>query len=102
MTNPTRLVVLHQGAIGDFVLALSVIQTVRTTLQAEHVVAIATAASAKLAAGCSAIDAHQWPEQVGLHTLFLQSGPIDGRLALYPFQIDLARCSAPVRVAPCG
>jgi len=76
-----KLVVLHQGAIGDFVLALSVVQAVRSHLGVENATAIATAPSAKLAAGRSAIDVHHLPDQAGLHTLFREAGPLDDRLA---------------------
>jgi len=79
--KPVQLVVLHQGAIGDFVLVLSVVQAVRSRVGAEHVAVIATAPSAKLAVGHSAIDAWQSAEQAALHTLFREPGPLDDRLA---------------------
>lgn len=74
------LVVFHHGALGDFVLALSVIQAVRTATGSAHVVAVASALSAVVAAGRSAVDERRSPEQVGLHTLFGENGPLDGRL----------------------
>ena len=72
-----RLVVLHQGAIGDFLLALAVIQSVRAAAEADHVLAIASAPSARLAAGRSAIGAWLSPEHAGLHTLFRDGPPGD-------------------------
>jgi len=75
-----NLVVLHQGAIGDFVLALSVIQAVRACTGADRVLAIAGAPSARLAAGRSAVDAWLSPETAALYTLFREGEP-DGRLA---------------------
>jgi ADP-heptose:LPS heptosyltransferase len=74
------ILVLHQGAIGDFLLTLSVVQAVRAWAQADRVVAVASASSARLAAGHSAIDRCHSPEDVGLHTLFRETGPVDDRL----------------------
>ena len=80
------ILVLHQGAIGDFVLTLSVVQAVRSRLndpsQLCPVGGIASSALARLAAGRSAIDTCRSPEQVGLHTLFSEEGPLDERLAV--------------------
>lgn len=64
------LLVLHQGALGDFILALSVIQSVREYLNASHVVTVANAPSAQLAAGRSVVDCCLSPESVHLHELF--------------------------------
>ena len=75
------LVVLHQGAIGDFVLALSVIQAMRASLSADRVTAIASAPSARLAAGRSAVDTSESPEVFGLHRLFSTERLLDDRLA---------------------
>ena len=75
----SRLLVLHQGALGDFVLALSVVQPLRRVLGCSHVAAIAGAASARLAAGRSVIDVAVAPDAVGLHTLFTVTA--DGGLA---------------------
>ena len=108
------ILVLHHGAIGDFVLTLSVVQAVRSLLDERHrshadnepwtsaraasslqnqcppahghskpypVGVIASSALARLAAGRSAIDVCTSPEQVGLHTLFSDEGPLDERLA---------------------
>lgn len=80
MTRADKVVVLHQGALGDFVLALTVVQAVRSHLRADQVIAVASAPSARLAAGRSAIDVHRLPDAVGLHTLFRESGPLDNRL----------------------
>ena len=74
------ILVLHQGALGDFILTLSIIQAVRSTLNARHVQVIASSAAASLAAGRSAVDACLHPESVGLHTLFAEAGPLDHRL----------------------
>lgn len=80
------ILVLHQGAIGDFLLTLSVMQAVRSFL-ADHerspypIEIIASSVMARLAAGRSAIDVYVSPEQVGLHTLFSEDGPLDERLA---------------------
>jgi len=43
--------------------------------------AIASASSAKLAAGRSVIEQWHSPDQVALHTLFREDGPLDDRLA---------------------
>ncbi len=77
--------VLHHGALGDFILALSVIQAVRAATGAAHVATIASAPSAAIAAGRSAVDQRFSPEQVGLHTLFGEACPLDARL------VDLIR-----------
>ncbi|HSW46092.1 MAG TPA: glycosyltransferase family 9 protein [Phycisphaerae bacterium] len=74
------LLVLHQGAIGDFLLTLSVVTSVREHLRESHVEVIASAASALWTAGRSAVDRCLSPETVGLHTLFTQEGPLDYRL----------------------
>lgn len=64
------LVVFHQGALGDFVLSLSVIKSVRDYLNASEVIAVAGAPSAQLAAGRSAVDHCLSPDSVHLHDLF--------------------------------
>lgn len=74
-----RLIILHPGALGDFLLALSIIQSVRAATNAAHTTAIASAPSARLAAGRGVIDAHVFPEDVALHTLFADTPP-DNRL----------------------
>lgn len=80
------ILVLHQGAIGDFVLTLSVVQAVRSLLADRQrspypVEVIASSAMARLVAGRSAVDVYVSPEQVGLHTLFSEQGVLDERLA---------------------
>jgi heptosyltransferase III len=74
------LLVLHQGAIGDFVLTMAVVQAVREALDFNHVIVIASAPAARVSAGRSAIDEWHSPENVGLHRLFLEDGEIDDRL----------------------
>ncbi|HPD30283.1 MAG TPA: glycosyltransferase family 9 protein [Phycisphaerae bacterium] len=74
------LVFLHQGAIGDFVLALSIVQATAARVRAARVVAIASASSAGLAAGRSIINQRLFPDQVGLHTLFGEGAAADRRL----------------------
>ncbi len=64
------LLVLHQGALGDFLLSLPVIQAAREHLHAQRCLALASAASARLAAGHSVVDAWACPEQLGLYRLF--------------------------------
>jgi ADP-heptose:LPS heptosyltransferase len=76
-----RLLVLHQGAIGDFLLTLSVVQAARTMLAAEAVVAVASAASARVAAGRSDVDTWIGPDEVGLYRLFCGDLPLSDRLA---------------------
>lgn len=92
------LIVLHHGAIGDFLLALSVIQSVRRHLGVGRVTAIATAASARLAAGRSAVDDWRSPEAVGLHSLFRDDGDLDQRLIglLHPAMRVLSFLSGPM------
>jgi ADP-heptose:LPS heptosyltransferase len=68
--KPDTLVILHQGAIGDFLLTLPVIQSAREHLQAGHCVVAASAASARLAAGRSVVDAWLSPETLGVYRLF--------------------------------
>ena len=75
------LVVLHQGAIGDFLLTLSVVGAVRQLLESARVEVIASAASARWAAGRGIIDRCHDPDSVGLHTLFVGDGPLDPRLS---------------------
>jgi len=74
------LVFLHQGAIGDFVLALSIVQATAAKVRTPRVVAIASAPSAGLAAGRSVINQRLLPDQVGLHTLFGEGAAADRRL----------------------
>ena len=75
-----HLLILHQGALGDFLLALSIIQSVRAALSPDRVTAIASAPSARLAAGRSAVDAYLSPEAVALHALFTDTAS-DHRLS---------------------
>lgn len=79
--NRTKhVLVLHQGAIGDFILTLSVIQAVSEFLGGADVTVVASAPSAKLAAGRSVIRQYFHPDQVGGHGLFQSDGPLDKRL----------------------
>jgi len=105
--NAVTLIVLHQGAIGDFVLTLSVLQAVRSAVGADRAVAVASAPSAVLAAGRSAIDLCHTPEQVGLHTLFRRDGRLDDRLAALLSSADwvlsfLSGTAEPVHQRLCG
>lgn len=71
---------LHQGAIGDFLLTLPLIEAAKAAAHHARVEVIASAASARLAAGRSAVDIYTAPEQVGLHTLFGNRSDLDERL----------------------
>ena len=75
------ILVLHQGAIGDFLLTLPVIQAAKAATRTSHVEVIASAASARVAAGRSVVDLCTSPEQVGMHTLFSEENALDDRLA---------------------
>lgn len=77
----STLVVLHQGAIGDFLLTLSVVQGVRQALGVDRTTAVAAAPSARLAAGRSAVDEWRSPETLGLYRLFCRDLPLDEKLA---------------------
>jgi ADP-heptose:LPS heptosyltransferase len=76
-----KLAVLHLGAIGDFILTLSVVQAARDYLKPHSVVAIASAPLGKIMVGRSVVNRWFCPEQVGLHSLFSDTGPPDERLA---------------------
>jgi heptosyltransferase III len=76
----TTLTVIHQGAIGDFILALSIVQAVATKVRAARVVAIASAPSAGLAAGRSVINRRVTPDDVALHSLFSDEPILNPRL----------------------
>jgi heptosyltransferase-3 len=71
--------VLHQGAIGDFVLSLAIVQALRKAIPVNQVIAIASAPSARLAAGRSAIDEQIAPEVAKIHSLFGE-GPVNQTL----------------------
>lgn len=75
------ILVLHQGAIGDFLLTLPVIKAAKEATRASRVEVIASAASARVAAERSVVDSCTSPEQVGLHTLFSEESNLDERLA---------------------
>ncbi len=70
-----RVVVLHQGALGDFLLALSLVQPAAKQLNNPLIIAISGNPVAKLAAGRSVITSRQSPEETNLHTLFGDSPP---------------------------
>ncbi len=76
----SSIVVLHQGAIGDFLLTLSVLQPARAALGAQRLTAIASAPSAMLASGHSAVDVWISPESIGLYRLFRRDLEISDRL----------------------
>lgn len=76
-----HLLVLHQGAIGDFLLALPVIRAVREYLGAATVTAIASAPTARLAAGRSVVDRWLCPETLGLYRLFCRDLTVDDSLS---------------------
>ncbi|NLX15057.1 MAG: glycosyltransferase family 9 protein [Phycisphaerales bacterium] len=84
-----RVLVLHQGAIGDFILTLSAVQAVSELLGGADVTVVATAPSARLAAGRSVVRRCLHPDQVGGHTLFQTDGPLDRRLLDLLGQADL-------------
>ncbi|MBP7936668.1 MAG: glycosyltransferase family 9 protein [Phycisphaerae bacterium] len=71
------ILVFHQGAIGDFLLTLPVIQAAREAAGAARVEVVASASSARVAAGRSVVDTWTSPEQVGLHTLFGEGSDLD-------------------------
>jgi len=75
-----QLLVLHQGAIGDFLLTLPVIQAVREYFSAASVSVIASAPSAALSAGRSVVDRWICPETIGLYRLFCRDLPVDEAL----------------------
>ncbi len=75
------LLLLHHGAIGDFLLTLSVAGEVRQHLGRPRFAVIASAASARWAAAGSIVDLGHSPESVGLHTLFAPETPLDNRLS---------------------
>lgn len=85
----THILVLHQGAIGDFLLTLSVIQAVRSVTAAGRVTAIASASSARVAAGQSAVDAAPDPDDVGLYKLFRDDLELQERLTSLLADADL-------------
>ncbi len=87
--RPERVLVLHQGAIGDFILTLSVIQAVSEYMGGANVTAVASAPSARLAAGRSVIRRSFHPDQVGAHCLFQADGPLDNRLLNLLGEADL-------------
>ncbi len=89
--HDSAMLMLHQGALGDFLLTLPVVAALRTTLSRPQVIAIASAASARLMAGRGVIDRHMSPESVGLHTLFGEDGG-----ALDPRLQSLLHLTAPV------
>lgn len=74
------ILVLHQGAIGDFLLTLSVLQPLRGSLHDAPLTVIASAASARLCAGRSAVDHWISPESVRMHCLFSEKEPLDDRI----------------------
>lgn len=76
-----RLLLLHQGAIGDFLLTLSLIGPFREALDIEHVSTIATSPVARLAAGRSVMDAYISPESIRLHDLYKENESVNDRLA---------------------
>ncbi len=78
--DANTLLFLHQGAIGDFILALSVVQAVADKARTARVIAVASASSAGLAAGRSIINQRVLPDQVGLHTLYRDDAAADSRL----------------------
>ena len=82
------LIVLHQGAIGDFLIALPVIQSVREHLGATCVTAIASAPSARLAAGRSVVDRWLCPENLGLYRLFCRDLPVGKPLTSHLAEAD--------------
>ena len=77
----SRLLFLHQGAIGDFILSLSVLQALRESLHCSHVDVIASSPVARIAAGVSAVDRCFSPEPMQLYQLFAKRPVISPMLA---------------------
>lgn len=76
------ILAFHHGAIGDFVLTLALLQSIKQAHRESALDVIALAGSARLAAGHSAVDRCHSPEAVGLHTLFAEFGPLADHLAV--------------------
>lgn len=79
-TNESAIIVFHQGALGDFLLTLSIIQSARRLSDSPRVITVASSAAARLAAGRSVVDDHYTPDAVGLHALFSDAGGVGPRL----------------------
>lgn len=92
------LLVLHQGAIGDFLLTLPLIQAARGATGASRVTVTASAPSARLAAGRSVVDAWFSPDVLGLHSLFRDDADLDSRFhaALSEARLVLNFLSSPL------
>lgn len=75
--RPTSICLIHTGAIGDFVLAMSVVQALRRRWDDARVEVLGhtQTASLGLAGGC--IDAVTSIETVPVHTLFADNGDAD-------------------------
>lgn len=84
---PTCLI--HAGAIGDFILALRVVASLRHHVQittpgaSVRVEVLGNAATASLAVGRGGVDAAASQDVVKLHAMFAEHGPVDASCAEY-------------------
>ncbi len=79
--GPGSICLLHAGAIGDFILALTIVQDVRARGGNASVVVLGREDIASLAVGCGGVDSVRSQESLPLHTLHSDAGPIDPRCA---------------------
>lgn len=80
---------LHQGAIGDFLLTLPLLQSVRKRVQADEVRVITTSPAGRLCAGKTVVDRAGCPETSGLYRLFRADLELSPPLAEWIEQADL-------------
>ncbi len=80
---------IHTGAIGDFVLALSVVQALRRRCPGARVEVLGHPGTASLAVAGAGLDAVTSVETVGLHALFAEGDEAAPACARYLARFDL-------------
>ena len=87
---------IHVGAIGDFVLALRVVASLRTRWPEARIDVLGRPDIASLAVGRGGVDAATSMERLRLHSLFAETGPVDATCREYfaAFQVIVNMHSA--------
>jgi len=90
MTVPThgddesaRVCLIHAGAIGDFILALRVVGSLRSHFPTAAVDVLGHQAIASLAVGRGGVDSVTSLERLRVHTMFSEDGPVDSSCVAY-------------------
>lgn len=87
---------IHTGAIGDFILALRIVASLRAQWPTAEIHVLGHETIASLAVGRGPVDVVTSIERVRLHTMFSEDGPVDSSCRNYfqPFRVIVNMATA--------